>query len=270
MAEPRLELLGKITWRQDVPWFGGFSGIEMSDDGGGATLLTDRGSLVRVGLQREGGRLRAVQLLSRTPLRDARGIALTGESTDAEGLAKAEDGTLFISFEAQHRVVSLAPSGLHEDIGPVHPDFAGFKVNSGLEALALHPDGRLFTLPERSGARNRPFPLYAHDGTGWTIVGRIPRRGPFLPVGADFDATGQFYLLERAATPLGFRSRIRRFQLDTGRAETLLRTGPGRYDNLEGISVWQDAAGRTMLTLISDDNFLSIQRTQIVEFVLTE
>ena len=93
-----------------------------------------------------------------------------------------------------------------------------------------------------------------------------------MMVGADFDDKGQLYLLERAVSPLGFRSRIRRFDLNApALGETQLMTSsPGRFDNLEALSVWRDPEGNTRLTLISDDNFLPIQRTQIVEYLLTE
>ena len=45
---------------------------------------------------------------------------------------------------------------------------------------------------------------------------------------------------------------------------------PSQYDNLESLAVWRDDAGATWVTAISDDNFLPIQRTQIVEFRLTD
>jgi hypothetical protein len=38
-------------------------------------------------------------------------------------------------------------------------------------------------------------------------------------------------------------------------------------DNMEGLAVHQEA-GRTVLTLISDDNFSFLQRTVLLEFVL--
>lgn len=41
------------------------------------------------------------------------------------------------------------------------------------------------------------------------------------------------------------------------------------FDNLEGWSVWEDGDGRLRFTMISDDNNLDIQQTQIVEFRLT-
>ena len=48
----------------------------------------------------------------------------------------------------------------------------------------------------------------------------------------------------------------------------MLTTYPGQFDNLEAISLWHDRSGATRITMISDDNFLRIQRTQIVEYIL--
>ncbi len=41
-------------------------------------------------------------------------------------------------------------------------------------------------------------------------------------------------------------------------------------DNMEGLSVHRSAAGETVLTLISDDNFSIIQRTLLLQFTLAE
>ena len=41
-------------------------------------------------------------------------------------------------------------------------------------------------------------------------------------------------------------------------------------DNMEGLSVHRSAAGETVLTLISDDNFSVIQRTLLLQFTLAE
>ena len=100
----------------------------------------------------------------------------------------------------------------------------------------------------------------------------MPQRGPFQPTGADIGPDGLLYILERAFTPLGFRSRIRRVDPNSPgvEAQTLITTSPGVHDNLEGISVWQSHSGATCLTLVSDDNFLAIQTSELVEYALTE
>lgn len=271
-ADPVLLRETELIWRINAPWFGGFSGIEVQDHGTTLRLITDKGRMIDARMQREDGKLTAITNISWRKLRYINGIGVKGPFTDSEGLAITPDGRIFVTFENKHRLTEVDPATGVMTQQPTHPDFGSFTKNSGLEALAVHPDGRLFALPERSGNRAAPFNLYTFDGSAWQITGQLARRGPFLPVGADFDANGMLYLLERAATPLGFRSRIRRFDPDQSSQGdiTLLTTGPARFDNLEGISVWQDATGQTRLTLISDDNFLAIQRTQIVEYRVQE
>lgn len=92
-------------------------------------------------------------------------------------------------------------------------------------------------------------------------------------MGADIGPDGRFYLLEREFTGVGFRSRVRRFDMsDTALTNeiTLIESHLLRHDNLEGISVWRDAAGALRLTMISDDNFNFFQRTELVEYTVPE
>ncbi len=272
-ADQALRLISDTQWSLDRTWFGGFSGIEVTSQGALATLITDKGMLVRVNLRRQDNRLTGIELRDHRRLTHKNGRPLSGRSHDAEGLALSSDGTTaYVSFEHRHRVASLTLGTGRTRLLASSDAFDTFESNAGLEALALHPDGTLYTLPERSTGRHAPFDLYKLTPAGWRVAHKIPRRGPFLPVGADFDDRGRLYLLERAVTPLGFRSRIRRFDLirDAAPETTLLTTPAGRFDNLEGLSVWQDSAGQTRLTLISDDNFLTLQKTQIVEYALTE
>ena len=66
---------------------------------------------------------------------------------------------------------------------------------------------------------------------------------------------------------------MRRFTLKDDRIvqdDTLLTTHTLRHDNLEGLSVWRDAEGDIRLTMISDDNFQPIQRTEFVEYRVPE
>lgn len=269
-AEPRLEFVSSLDWDLNEPWFGGFSAMEMDADGRTATLLTDRGALLRVRFVRTDDALEQVTLLSREELRAEDGRPLRGSFRDAEGLAIGPDGSGYVSFEFRHRVMRLdTESGRLRPL-PTFPDFAGFPDNEGLEALAIYPDGTLFAMQEKAADQDDTVPLYSYRSGAWRISHNLHLTGPFVPVGADFDEAGHLFLLERAITPLGFRSRLQRFDLDNGRAEILLDTLPGRFDNLETISVWTDPQGRSRLTAISDDNFMPFQRTHIIEFVLTE
>jgi hypothetical protein len=80
------------------------------------------------------------------------------------------------------------------------------------------------------------------------------------------------YVLERAVTPLGFRSRVRRFDLSAPELneETLLTTLPGQLDNMEALTVWRNAEGQTHVILVADDNWLTIQQTVVAEYGLVE
>ena len=92
--------------------------------------------------------------------------------------------------------------------------FGEMQLNSSLESLAAAADGTLYTVPERSGAWDRPFPVWRwREGRGWDQPFALPREGRFLTVDADIGPDGRFYLLERDVGLLGFRSRLRRFAL---------------------------------------------------------
>lgn len=263
-AEARL--IGTYVWRSGTEGFGGFSGIEVSEDGRSFVAITDRGLFAQGTLRRTGDRIVAVNDATLLPILTTTGQRPGALQRDSEGLARSPDGRLFVSFERLHRVRSFAGPGQPAgDIG-AHPDFDQLQFNAGLEALAVRGD-TLIAIPERSGVETRPFPVYRYDRGRWDIAFALPRRGRFLVTGADI-LGDRLYVLERDATPIGFRSRVRRFNLSGGAEEVLLKTLPGVHDNLEGISAWQDGAGRIRLTMIADDNFRSFQRTEIVEYML--
>lgn len=267
------QFVGSYIWHNGIAGFGGFSGLELSQDGRRFAAISDRGTWFEGRLARSGDRISRVDSVQARALRDTEGAPLSDLRTDAEGLAIGDDGHAFVSFEGVHRVwVYPASDGPAERLTP-HPEFKGLQSNSSLEALAIDARGWLYTLPERSGAMSRPFPLYRYRNGVWDRLLSIPRRGNFLPVGADFGPDGLFYLLERDFAGIGFRSRVRRFHIspDAVRDEQeLLVTGTGRHDNLEGIAVWRDNRGRIRLTMISDDNFRFFQRTEFVEYALPE
>ena len=270
----KLEFINSFPWTEDAADFGGFSGLELADNGMDFVAISDGGIIATGRLERVGGKISDVTNFDINVLKDDDGSTLDRYEFDSEGIALRPDGRIYISFEAVHRVWTYSSptsegAWLHR-----HPDFKSFQNNSGLEALAIGPDNALYTLPERSGRLTRPFPVYRYKNGAWSKPFKIPRRGEFLPVGADFGPDGRFYLLERHFAGLfGFSTRIRSFRLDRdGFSDDieLLKTRGGRHDNLEGIAVWQDEQGDIRVTLISDDNYRFLQRTEFVEYRLTQ
>ncbi|MBV7395454.1 esterase-like activity of phytase family protein [Mameliella sediminis] len=267
-----VQISSRLAFPPGPEALGGFSGLELSEDGNAFTALSDRGLLVTGRLIRKGGKLSGLTVDDITPLRNPAGRPVRGFRADSEGLARAPDGTLFVSFEGLHRVMAYTDLSRSTAL-PVPDAFRRLQGNSGLEALAVNKDGHLYTLPERSGHLTRPFPVWRFDGTNWSQPFSIPRSGGFLPVGADFGPDGRLYLLEREFTGFAFRSRVRRFTLSNDRVtqeETLLETPHHTHGNLEGLSVWRDAGGALRLTMISDDNFKSFLRSEFVEYRLVE
>jgi hypothetical protein len=261
--------IGSYQWTSDDPRFGGFSGIEIADDGLSFIAISDRGSFARGTITRDGDSITNVRLDDLQPMNGPDGNALPKSFNDSEGLAVGPDGTIFVSFEWKHGIRRFA--AIDQPSGPLLAarDFAQMQNNSSLEALAIGPDGALYTMPERSGLAMRPFPVFRLLNGVWDQPFEIPRSGPYLLSGADIGPDGRLYTVERDFVGIGFRNRVRRFELDGTGEEILLESRILTHDNLEGISVWQDTQGLRM-TLISDDNFRSFQRTEIVEYRLTD
>lgn len=265
--------LGTYVWRAKGPGFGGFSGLEIDDSGTGLTVLSDRAQLWQGQIRRDAaGAITGVDVTGSSLLHGTDGKVLTVNSGDSEGLALAPDGTIFISFEGRARVMQYqTPGGVATEL-PIPKAFKTFAPNASLEALAIGPDGALYTLPEDSGKPGKPFPVYRYKSGKWDQPFSLPRDGQFLSVGADFGPDGRLYVLQRWFHGItGFSSRVQRYELTAsgiGAPELVLETETGDFDNLEGISVWRDGSGEIRLTMVSDDNFMFFQQTQLVEFSL--
>lgn len=271
---PHLELDSRVVWTEDSPRFGGFSAIEVEPDGVGFVAISDRGRWATGRLLREAGRIEGVEMTGAGRLHSVEGKPLTGDDADAEGVAVDAAGRVYVSFEGFHRIRRYDDLGGPAAPVPSHADFKGLQRNSALEALAIDADGALYAIPERSGAWERPFPVYRLRDGVWDKELSIPREGKFLVAGADFGPDGRLYIVERDFVwYTGFATRVRRFELGPDgfdRGVTLLETGPGSADNFEGVSVWQGPAGETRVTLIADDNFFALQSTAIAEYVVVE
>lgn len=265
--------LGSYTWRLGEDWFGGLSALSLSADGGSMTILSDSATLATAKIRRDKGQISAIEIQSVHQLRASTGRVLKGRTGDSEGLAIAPDGTIYVSFEGISRVARHRKATSRAEVLPRPKEFRTLPPNKALEALASDARGHLYTLPEHALNNDGRIPVWHWDGQIWSTPFTLPSRGGFYPVSADIGPDGRFYLLERDFGLFGFRSRLRRWDFTNDGAsneQTLLQTSAGSHDNLEGLSIWRDLTGRLRATMISDDNFLPLQRTELVEYALPD
>lgn len=255
--------------------FGGISAISVAEDGVEALLVSDRGHLFTARLEQRSGAVTGVRDVLVHDLVMPDGSAAPVDWQDAESLAVLPDGDFVIGFERVHRLWRYrAPGGLPVPVPPFDA-LEGLQFNSGIEALAADRDGRLYAIPERSGALERPFPVWRSiPGTRRWLEGRWPRRPPFLVTGADIGPDGRLYVLERDfGFWRGWSMRLSRAALSDWpdfRPETLLVLRGGGIDNMEGVSVRRDSGGALRALIVSDDNFHPLQRTLLLDLVLPD
>jgi hypothetical protein len=270
-----LEPLDSFRWRGETEEFGGFSGLVMAPDGSSFYAVSDKGVLFHAGVDRDAiGRIASIETDWHGRLLANRGGEVHGFTADAEGLAPARDGGLFVVYESYARVNQIHPPDLLPR--PLHSfdRFRDYWSNESFESVAEMPDGGLIIVGEKADAVSDIYATAIGRGTTWQPAAALPAgSGGFDATDATFGPDGRFYLLERRLGAGGFSTRIRRFAYEAGAfaaPETLLETPPGLLDNMEGISLWTDSNGRTVISLISDDNFFFAQKTILAEYELRE
>jgi hypothetical protein len=281
-----LQFRGGLELASSYTEFGGISGIRVGADGARFLALTDKARWLRGRITYDGTRPTGIQDVEMAPILGGDGRPLAARRWfDTESLAEA-DGTVYVGIERVHQIVRL-DYGRHGLLArglpiPVPPGFKQLPSNGGIEALEFVPKGlplagTLIAISERG---------YDEAGNlkGFLIGGPTP--GTFaVKRSDDFDvgdcallAPGELLILERRYSLLrGVALRIRRIPLASIKPGALV-DGPVvlfadmgyEIDNMEGLSVHRTAAGDTVLTLISDDNFSALQRTVLLQFTLVE
>lgn len=286
-----LEWLGTLELSAAGRDFGGFSGLAVDAAGKRLVAVSDIGRWLTAEIVASEGHAEGLAGARLGRLRNRDGEPLDGKrEADAEAIAFAEAGAItgeaYIAFERDHRIVAARVTGegvggtrrrlrLPGEMGVVAP-------NGGLEAIAmLHAGpskGRLLAMTEKH---------VDDDGNhvGWLLGGETPeavrlkRMGGFAVTGMTVLPEGDVIVLERRFRfTEGVKMRIRRVPAGAVRpgarleGEVLLEADNRlEIDNMEGIAAHRDAAGRAVLTVVSDDNFNApLQRTLLMRFALAE
>lgn len=281
---PDVKTAGKLVFMSgfelisDHARFGGLSGLDVSPDGRQLRAVSDRGRWITATLAHDSaGRLISMDSWRDAPMLTPAGKHARGRYRDAEGLTR-RSGAFLVSFERRHRIWRY-PTALDVPPRPVATPrgLNDAPANGGLEGITVLPDGTVMGMTER---------LANEDGglKGWLMKNGTAReiayvtQNGFSPTGLAAMANGDVLLLERSLTLSGIRARVVR--LAEGRLEEARRRGGSRVhgevladlkhplsvDNFEGLALRRDRAGRTLLYLVSDDNFLPLQRTLLFQF----
>lgn len=291
-GKPQQKKFGKLIWLGTLqlsstePFFGGYSGIAVEASGRRIIAVSDAGTWLTADLEYRGGRVAGLVNAMVGPLRARSGRPVRRREIDAEGLEIRAPGELLIAFEQIHRIgrfpFSGASVGTPKQYLTLPPAARSAKGNVGLEAVAVirsgPASGSVLVLTEENLDKEG-------NHRGWLVGGKTPgeirikRIAGFALTGATTLPDGDVVVLERRFRfSEGVKMRIRRFSAARFRpgalldGEILFATDDLReIDNMEGITAHRDADGRTILTLISDDNFNAIfQRTLLMQFALPD
>jgi hypothetical protein len=282
--------LGGLWLRSADPRFGGLSDLRVSPDGARLFAVSDCGYGFTATLSYDAeGRLDGLADPRLVSLTDTGGRPLGRDVADAESLV-LDDG-IEVGFEGRGKVRAFATepafAGPARALG-VPAGLGGCGRNGGLETMTDTGDGRRLLVCEGRRGPSSTVPAWIGRGDAWQAR-EYPLAfdggwagEPFRPTGAALLPDGDLLVVERRFPPAGARlARIPRASLDATspleRREVARIEAPLTIDNFEGVEARTDAAGRTLVYLLSDDNGCaktgsggrrSLQRTLLLLFAL--
>ena len=283
----KLTFLGGLELRSKDPEFGGISSGSIDADGRGFLAVSDHGHWITGRFVEQNGVLSGVEAVRIAPMIAPDGRRLKDTRYfDSEGLAR-QGNTAFVSIERTQDILQfdlgergLAARGRLIDV-PAGMKTLGF--NQGIEALGVLPKASAHAGALIAVAEKAPRSTAGSNVPGW-ILGprggalRVRKIGDFDITDLGFLPGGDMLILERRFVPffgLGFR--IRRIPIAMVRpgalldGEVLIEADLSQQiDNMEALMIHRAANGRTILTVISDDNFSMLQRTLVLRFQLDE
>jgi hypothetical protein len=280
-----LTFLGGLELQSEDRSFGGFSGLKLDANGQRLTAVSDQGQWLTARLDRGDGRLSGLSEARMAAILGPAGRPLieTGD-WDCEALW-IEGAAALVACERTHRIYRFETFGregvrARGQAVSFSTDGQRLPFNRGIEAIGVVPRGgpqagAIIAITERSETR-------AGDIRGFLIQGgrtqdfAVRRTNDFDVTDLAFLPNGDLLLLERWFSAWrGVAMRLRRIEAATVRPGALL-DGPvimsagmsHQIDNMEGLSIHRDDQGRTILSLISDNNFSLLQRTLLLQFSL--
>lgn len=278
--DPSRRRVGDLVFRRgwalesDASRFGAISAMAVED--GSVAAVSDAGDLFLFALPGAAGaervRILALPIVHGSPARK--------RNRDTESLAMA-DGRLWVGFERSNLIARYRRADARLE-GFARPEsMRRWPRNAGAEAMARLPDGRFLVFGEgTAGMAETPVILFDGDPSiaeTPALTARYRRSEGYRATDAAVLPDGRLLILNRRVDWIGeFSVKLVIADLPEWRAgatvvgrEIATLEAPLTVDNMEALSVAVEA-GRTIVRIASDDNFMRMQRTLLLEFELDE
>lgn len=279
---PNLRRVGKLEFL--AAWelgssnqnFGGISALTALADGR-FVGTGDAGTLIGFGLTNNA----AIDRPFIAPLPDANAKGQGYADRDSESIAfDPATGRFWVGYEGRAAIRRFSPGFARTEAVARPEPMQRWSANSGAEAMLRLPDGRFVVFSEGHDRPDGSYEALMFTGDPTEAATRFYRFGYAPPKGYKItDATllpdGRILAVNRRISiPEGFAAivsildpaKIAKGKTVTGKAIAVLRP-PLLVDNLEGITTTQER-GRTIIWMISDNNFTVLQRTILMKFAL--
>lgn len=280
---------GGIVMTSPMAEFGGLSGIAFTGPGHKVAFVSDVGNFVSGHLiYNEDGAPLGLGGVVLTAIQNSKGVDLPRQfARDAEAIETVyRDGVpaaARVGFENLTRVADFAlengaPGGPAREVN-IPAWIEKLRTNASLESVCIAPPASpvagstlLITESARTGEGFAAYMLGNRDKGEFTVT----RTAGLNPTDCAFLPNGDLLVLERGIGILGFAMQLRRIPADEVRPGVMLEgdivlTGAGGdIDNMEGVAVHEGPDGKPRITIVSDDNFNSWERSLLLEFSLPD
>ncbi|GGB67153.1 esterase-like activity of phytase family protein [Blastomonas aquatica] len=254
--------------------FGGFSALHTTGNG---RLLALSDASILAGFTIGEGSTAQDSFIAPLPIR--RGERSTKKDQDAESLTHDPvSGRYWVGFEHNHRIRRYSPGFARAEATGAPPAMANWPKNGGAEAILRRPDGSFIVFaeahseaagvttglifdgdPAEPAAPSQRFSYRPPPGYRMTDVAALPD-GRLLALHR------KFHYLSGVSAKLGIidPAQIVPGGLVEPRVIATLKP-PFPVDNMEGIAIDREQS-QTIIWIISDDNFMTLQRTLLLKF----
>lgn len=274
------QLLFENAWELTSvnPSFGGISALNRLEDGR-FIGVSDAGTLIGFGLNGDDTADRPFL----APLPGANGEELTFRDKDSEAIAYDPDsGRFWVAYEFRNAVRRFSRSFARTERFVKPPLMKDWSANSGAEAIVRLKDGRFIIFSEGYDLPDGSYGAILFsgdptlDGSAAASFGYYPPEGYKVTDAVQLPDGNLLILHRRISFPSGFTVKLgildpnKIIAGESIKGKTIASLAPPLLvDNLEGITLSEEN-GKTIIWMISDNNFNIFQRTILMKFSLIE